>query len=211
MKNILRRIPRAVLVGILVAALLITGALAYLSASGGTASNTFSPASDPKPTINENFNGTTKTNVAVNVGDSGYAVYVRAAIVVNWEKKDSAGTYHATSPVAGTDYTISLNTAANDPWFLGDDGFYYHKTMVAYDGTDPNSQNTAVLINSCQVKDGADIPDGYHLNVEIIAQTIQALGTTDAVDANGNPTPAVEDAWKVVTVDSNGSLIPITP
>ena len=206
MKNILRRIPRAVLVGILVAALLITGALAYLSASGGTVSNTFSPASDPKPTINENFNGTTKTNVAVNVGDPGYAVYVRAAIVVNWEKKDSAGTYHATSPVAGTDYTISLNTAANDPWFLGDDGFYYHKAMVN------SGETTADLINTCTVVAGK-APTGYHLDVQIIAQTIQALGTTDN-DANGDPVavgiPAVEDAWKVVTVDDNLNLTPKT-
>lgn len=208
MKKILLRVPRILIVGVILLILLAGSALAYLfSSTRAGATSNFTPAKDSDPTIND-------TSFYVNVGDPGYAMYVRAAIVVNWEKKDSAGTYHASAPVVDTDYTISLNTAANGPWFRGEDGFYYHKTMVAYDGTDPNSQNTAVLINSCQVKDEAVVPDGYHLNVEIIAQTIQALGTTDN-DVNGNPVavgiPAVEDAWKVVTVDSNGSLIPITP
>lgn len=202
MKKILLRVPRILIVGVILLILLAGSALAYLfSSTREGATSNFTPAKDSDPTIND-------TSFYVNVGNPGYAVYVRAAIVVNWE--DASGHIHATAPKEGTDYTIDLNAEADDPWFLGDDGFYYHKAMVAYDGTDPNSQNTAVLINSCQVKDEAVVPDGYHLNVEIIAQTIQALGTTDAVDANGNPTPAVEDAWKVVTVDNNLNLTPKT-
>lgn len=217
MKTILRNIPRAVLVGILVAALLVTGALAYLSASGGTVSNTFSAAPDSEPTIDESFVDNFKTDVKVDVGNPGYAVYVRAAIVVNWEQNGidsdgnktitsaNTGIYHATAPVAGTDYTISLNTAPDGPWFLGTDGFYYHKAMVSSDAT-------SNLIETCKVVSGK-APDGYHLDVKIIAQTIQALGTTDN-DANGDPVavgiPAVEDAWKVVTVGSNNELVPKT-
>lgn len=219
MKNILRRIPRLLLVSCILLTVLVVGALAYLSASTGSLTNTFKPATETNPSILEGpdgntFDGITKEQVKVNVGDPGYAVYVRAAIVVNWEEDGKDGTYHATAPVAGTDYTLTLNTT---DWFQckyddeTDFYFYYHEKPVAYDGTNENSKYTKVLINSCQVKDGAAVPDGYHLDVQIIAQTIQALGTTDAVDANGDPTPAVEDAWKVVTVDNNGSLIPITP
>lgn len=204
MKNILRRVPRAALVGVLVAALLVTGALAYLSASTGGLTNTFSAAPDSEPTIDESFVDNVKTDVKVDVGNPGYAVYVRAAIVVNWEKDGDGNEnhFHATAPVYGTDYNISLNIADDDPWFLGSDGFYYHKAMV-------NSGGTKALIKEC--KPLVTAPEGYHLSVEIIAQTIQALGTTDN-DANGNPvtvgTPAVTDAWGVGV--SDGKLTPTT-
>ena len=41
-------------------------------------------------------------------------------------------------------------------------------------------------------------PEGYVLNVEIVAQVIQAIGTTDA-DTYDEGTLAVVDAWKVNT------------
>lgn len=207
MKKILQRMPRMLLVGVILLILLAGSALAYLfSSTREGATSNFTPAKDSDPTIND-------TSFYVNVGDPSYAVYVRAVIVVNWEEDGKEGTYHATAPVAGTDYTLTLNTS---DWFNGSDGFYYHKAMV-----DSNS-TTAKLINSCTaITPGPDVYDengnletDYKLNVQLIAQTIQALGTTDN-DVNGNPVavgiPAVEDAWKVVTVDSNGSLIPITP
>lgn len=167
--------------------------LAYLSTTTGSLENIFQPAEQKDPAIKEgpdgnSFDGIIKTDVKVNVGNPGYVVYVRAVIVVNWEKNDTEGTYHATKPVPGTDYTMELKTAAGDPWFYNDaDGFYYHKAMVTDD--------TAVLINSCSpIADKA--PDGYHLDVQIIAQTIQALGTTDEDHPNPN-IPAVQDAWKI--------------
>lgn len=194
MKKILRRAPRMLLLGGILSALLAVSVLAYLSASTGSVTNTFTPAGETDPTIQETFEDNIKTNVAVNVGDPGYAVYVRAAIVVNWEKDDSENTFLATAPVAGTDYTISLNTETDDPWFLVSGGFYYHKAMV-------HSGDTKILINSCKLKDGVSAPEGYHLDVQIIAQTIQALGTTDVGD-----TPAVTDAWGITV--SNGQLVP---
>lgn len=199
-----RRLPRLLIISVILLALLTVSALAYLSASTGGLTNTFSAAPDSEPTIDESFVDNVKTDVKVDVGTPGYAVYVRAAIVVNWEKDGDGNEnhFHATAPKLDTDYTLNLN---DTDWFKKD-GFYYHKAMV-------NSGVTSPLINSCEVVAGK-APTGYHLSVEIIAQTIQALGTTDN-DVNGNPVavgiPAVEDAWKVVTVDNNGSLIPITP
>ena len=84
-------------------------------------------------------------------------------------------------------------------WFRGEDGFYYQKNPVASDGIG-GSALTSVLIQRCAPVAG-QTPDGCGLNVEIIAQTIQALGTTDA----GN-VPAGEDAWGVRVV--NGQLQP---
>lgn len=177
------------------AASLLTGTVtAYLSYVTDPVTNTFQAAQAVNPTVNETFDNTVKSNVSVNVGntsvnnDAGYSVYVRAAVIVTW--KDSAGNVLGKVPVEGTDYEISFNK--ND-WFLKGD-YWYHKAAV-------NSQgNTADLITSCKMKNGAAAPDGYKLNVEILAQTIQALGTTDA-----DNTPAVTDAWKV-RVDADGKL-----
>ena len=166
---------------------------AYLKLTSEPVTNTFSPDKDMNPTIEEDFQDNIKSDVLVNVGDTGYSVYVRAAVVVTWAKAD--GTVYATAPVAGTDYTLNWN---GTDWFRASDGFYYHKVPVDSKG------KTAKLIHSCTPVAGKAPDGGYTLHVKIVAQTIQALGATDY-----DGTPAVEDAWKVVEVDSNtGYLLP---
>lgn len=177
------------------AAALLTGTVtAYLSYVTNPVTNTFQAAQAVDPTVNETFEENVKSNVSVNVGntsvnnDAGYSVYVRAAVIVTW--KDSAGDVLGKVPVEGTDYEISFNDEA---WFVKGD-YWYHKAAVN------SKENTADLITSCKMKEGASVPTGYSLNVEILAQTIQALGTTDA-----DNTPAVTDVWKV-RVDADGKL-----
>lgn len=183
-----KRILPVFLAVLFVIAVTVATVYAYLKTSTPAVENSFGAAQDPEATITESFDpNTEKKNVAVKVGDTGYSVYVRAAIVVTW--KDASGNVLATKPVAGTDYTISLN---DSEWFEKD-GFYYHKAAVE------SGDSTAVLINSCAPSDGKT-PAGYGLNVEIVAQTIQAAGKADAGDI-----PAVTKAWKV-KVASNGKL-----
>lgn len=192
-----RRIPLASWVLILLAgmSLMVGGVVAYLSASTGAVLNHFIPEVAEDPSIVETFEDNEKTNVKVNVGEPGYAVYVRAAVVVTWKDKVN-GDVLGVMPQAGVDYTIALG----DNWFQGSDGFYYYRSPVAYDGEKDSSKLTENLINSCKPKDGKT-PAGYHLNVEIVAQTIQALGTTD--DDN---TPAVAKAWGVDVADGKLTL-----
>ena len=193
-----KSIRNALLIVMLIAASVIT-IYAYLSASTGALKNEFELSATAQPSISEDFNDakTLKQKVCVDVGNPGYAVYVRAAIVVTW--KDESGNVYAQAPVLDTDYSMTLKTGDDDGWIKGDDGFYYHKTMVAYDGTTPDSSKTSILIETCQQLAAAPT-ENYSLHVEIIAQTIQALGTTD-----DDGTPAVEDAWGV-TLDSNGKI-----
>ena len=180
------------------AAALLTGTVtAYLSYATDPVTNTFRAAQAVDPTVNETFDNKEKTNVSVNVGNTSYSVYVRAAVVVTWKNAED-GNVLGKVPVEGTDYEISFN---GEDWFLKD-GFWYHREAV-------NSQvNTSVLIKNCKKKEGASVPTGYNLNVEILAQTIQALGWTDG-DDSVTPTvpsiPAVTDAWKV-RVDADGKL-----
>lgn len=184
------------LVALMIAA---TGAVyAYLSATTGSVENSFTAAPthtiDIQETFPTNVTNPTKENVKVEVGNPGYAVYVRVAIVVTW--KNATGQVYGQAPVKGADYVIELG---DTNWFEGSDGFYYYSDMVAYDD---NTKVTAALIEKCYQKAAAPA-DGYVLHVEIVAQTIQAKGSTDVGDV-----PAVEDAWKVVIVNEDGTLSP---
>lgn len=180
-----KRILPVILAVLFVIAVTVATVYAYLKTSTDPAvKNTFSAAQDPEATITESFDpNAEKKDVAVKVGKTGYSVYVRAAIVVTWKNAEN-GDVLATKPVAGVDYTITLN---DSDWFEKD-GFYYHKAAVPSEGT------TANLIISCKPIAGK-APAGYGLNVEIVAQTIQSAGTTDTGD-----TPAVTDAWGVKVV-----------
>ena len=184
------RVPLAswVLIAVALISLMVGGTVAYLSASTAVVENQFHADTPEIPVVKETFANDVKSDVKVYVGEPGYAVYVRAAVVVTW-KDAKNGNVLGQMPVEGTDYTIRINNAA---WFKRSDGFYYHKTMVN------SGADTEILIEECKPNEGK-APSGYSLNVEIIAQTIQALGTTD----NGG-TPAVTDAWGVAV--SNGAL-----
>ncbi|MCH5316004.1 MAG: hypothetical protein J1E81_08820 [Eubacterium sp.] len=148
--------------------------------------NSFSPADSTKPIITEKFENNVKEDVFFKVGNPGYPVYVRAKIVVTWQDKN--GNVYYLKPQAGIDYDIDLNLT---DWKLikenenDEEGFYYYNSRVESNGETTN------LINICKPK--ADAPaDGYSLSVEIIVQTIQAIGTTDA-DTYEDGTPAWED------------------
>lgn len=171
----------AVLIAVLVLCATAGTVYAYLSTASGPAANTFTPDAPTDPTISETFNNLVKSDVKVEVGDPGYAVYVRAVIVVTWEDED--GNVYAQTPVQGTDYIITIG----ENWFKKN-GYYYYTDMVNSGGS------TAELITNCY--QSATAPTGYQLHVEIISQTIQALGTTDDRD-----TPAVTDAWDVTVSD----------
>lgn len=167
----------------------LTGAVvAYLSSTTGAVSNNFSEAQSGKPVILENFSGSEKTNVRVDTGELGYAVYVRAAVVVTWKNGEN-GSVYGEMPVAGTDYNISYG---NDWTYNTADGFWYYNSDVK------NGEDTTALIDSCTPVEG-EAPAGYDLNVEIITQTVQALGSTD----DGSKT-AVTDAWGVTMPVGNG-------
>lgn len=182
-----RKVSRA-LIALLVVILCAGGALAYLSLSSGSVSNTFTPDASVNPAINEVFEDNTKENVSVTVGETGYSVYVRAVVVATWE--DDSGNVLAAAPVAGEDYSITYNMTSG--WFQKD-GYWYYSDPVASGGT------TGTLITECKPLKAAP-ESGYTLSVKIAAQTIQAAGTTD-----GDSTPLVTAAWDV-EVDENGKL-----
>lgn len=176
--------------------------------------NTFSHVDTTGPTIEESFDGTTwKRDVAVSVGETDYPVFVRATIVITWKKqeivkdengnamKDENGSdvtkdvVYFQRPVEGrgNDYVLNLNLGKG--WeYNEDDGFYYYTLPVK------SGETTSVLITSCERLETAQPPEeGYVLSVEIIAQTVQAVGYKDEPD---DEIPAYQDAWSIADFSS---------
>ena len=146
------------------------GTLAWLSATTGEVVNTFTPA-QVTTEIEEELDQGVKENVTVqNTGD--VEAYIRAKIVVNWA--DAQGNISAVVPVAGTDYTMTLSETT---WVqIGE--YYYYKNSVA-----PGALTDA-LIDSCTPI--GEAPEGYALQVIILAEGIQS-----------SPTTAMQKSWGV--------------
>ena len=138
---------------VLLLALAVGGTVAWLNSSSGPVTNTMSPGQVPitiNETINETFNGITKSGVTVtNTGNID--AYIRVAIVAN--AVDENGNI-----IAGTAPSYTVNETN---WqYL--DGYYYYKGAVAPDGT-----TEALFTGSVTVTGG---------ELNILAESIQVLG-----------------------------------
>ncbi|MBQ3198936.1 MAG: hypothetical protein IJB67_01020 [Firmicutes bacterium] len=151
--------------------------LAFLVMKSGPVTNTFVPG-NVEVTVQESFDGTTKKSVSIkNIGNVD--AYIRVAIIPTWE--DDEG-----NPVGVSASLDDLNITwgSSDKWKKADDGFWYYTSPV------PAGDSTENLIASATVKtDSAGYNAGYKMNLQILAQGIQA----DGVDSN-DETP-VEQAW----------------
>lgn len=159
----------------LIFALAVGTTFALLKASTDPVTNTFTAAkSDIK--IDEDVTGGQKKSIIVQ--NTGTAVsYVRVKLVMNWVSGDG-------KTISGEPVNIDV-TYDTTKWFE-QDGIYYYKMPVAAKGETTNLLQTPIT------QDAA--PVGYHLEVTVLAESIQAA-----------PSAAVQQSWGV-GVDSNGYL-----
>lgn len=154
-------------------------ALSYIITGTSPIENIFDPAR-VSCTV-ESSDGQTKSDVGVkNTGNT--PIYVRVAIIVNFQSDTDSAELHARAPKEGVDYTISLS---NDPlWVKGADGYWYYCQPLAPDTATPT------LIR--EITPIGEAPAGYSLSAEILTSAIQAT-----------PANAVAQAWGVtVTGDT---------
>lgn len=171
-----------IVVAVLVSSVLLltagVGAVyAFLSAASESHTDTLAPAVTKNPDVSISETVTLppgKATAAVTVPDAGYPVYVRAVVVVNWIKDGQ---------ICATPVDASYGVTAQN-WTKNGD-FYYYKTAV-------NQLNDEIEVTYTE-------KPGYGVQVQVICQTIQAVGTED----EGSDT-AVFDAWGV-TIDGSGS------
>ena len=153
---------------IAVAALLVAAVgstVAYLVTNTTPVVNTFTPAT-VSTDVTDEIKGNTKENVKIT-NKSNIPVYMRVAVVANWYKGNEVVAPWSDYENLGVDST---------KWsFSG--GYYYYKGTV-------DAGATVTLFNSYTAPDG---PDGAHLEMDIIAQVIQA-----------EPTSVVQEAWDFV-------------
>ena len=163
----------------LIFALAVGTTVALLKANTAPVTNTFTAAkSDIK--INENVENGKKSSIQVeNIGTA--TSYVRVKLVMNWVSDDG-------KTVSATPVNISVDYDKTN-WFE-QDGIYYYKTPVG------PKDSTANLLKDPITQTNA--PEGYHLEVTVLAESIQAA-----------PSTAVEGAWAVTVV--NGALTSAIP
>lgn len=166
---------------LLIFGITVAGTLAYLFVSSTLSSNSFR-AVNVSSEVSESFSGSSKSNVMIhNTGDID--AFVRAALILTWED-DNGNAVNKSASLA--DLNIILNTA---DWFCGSDGYYYCKTRLSPNGFTP------VLVTSAAVRTDCDgYLAGYHLNLQILSEAIQA-----------EPESAVNNAWSAV--HSGGSVL----
>lgn len=157
----------------LIFALAVGTTFALLKANTEPVTNTFTAAKSGTDIV-EKLDGSQKTSIKVQ--NTGTAVsYVRVKLVMNWV--DENGNISAEP--------VNITPSITDNWFLKD-GIYYYKMPVAAKGETTNLLKTPIT------QDAA--PEGYHLEVTVLAESIQAA-----------PSAAVQQSWGV-GVDSNGYL-----
>lgn len=163
----------------LIFALAVGTTVALLVAHTNAVTNTFT-AAESKITIDENVENGEKSSIQVkNIGTA--TSYVRVKLVMNWVSDDDSKTISATPVNITVDYD-------NTKWFE-QDGIYYYKMPVGSNMTTDN-----LLQKDKHITEPTGKPEGYHLEVTVLAESIQAA-----------PSKAVTDSWRV-GVDSNGHL-----
>ena len=170
----------------LIFALAVGTTFALLKASTAPVENTFTAAKSGTDIVEE-LDGNQKKSIVVK--NTGTAVsYVRVKLVMNWVD-DTTGN------IVSGDNLPNVTLNSDNSWFLGSDGIYYYKMPVAPDGKTEN-----LLKADSPITEPADKPAGCHLEVTVLAESIQAA-----------PSKAVEGAWTAVKVGGDGSLTPAVP
>lgn len=157
----------------LIFALAVGTTFALLKANTDPVENTFTAAKSGTDIVEE-LDGNQKKSIVVK--NTGTAVsYVRVKLVMNWV--DATGNISAEP--------VNITPSITDNWFEKD-GIYYYKMPVAADAVTTNLLQTPITQGTA--------PAGYHLEVTVLAESIQAA-----------PSAAVQQSWGV-GVDSNGYL-----
>lgn len=166
----------------LIFALAVGTTVALLVAHTNAVTNTFT-AAESGTHIEEKTEGGEKSSIIVQ--NTGTATsYVRVKLVMNWVSEDGK-----TISAAPVKIDVKYD---KDKWFK-QDGIYYYRTPVG--PKDSGNNTTANLLQEgSPITQPEGAPEGYHLEVTVLAESIQAA-----------PSEAVTDSWRV-GVDNNGYL-----
>lgn len=165
----------------LIFALAVGTTFALLKAHTAPVTNTFTAAKSGTDIV-EKLDGNQKTSIQViNTGTA--TSYVRVKLVMNWV--DKSGNVSAEPVNISVDYDKTN-------WFEQGDIYYYTKPVAPKDAA-TGKVTSNLLKTPITQPEGA--PDGCHLEVTVLAESIQAA-----------PSTAVEGAWTAVKVGPDSRL-----
>lgn len=122
-----------------------------------------SPDDSEGITVEESFDGYTKTHVAIS-NSSDCNLYLRAMIEANWV--DAGGNIVAPCDISGEGSIQGFNVLSNGGrWTLYSDGFYYYKKAIR-----PGRQSLDLF--TAYTPGPAPVP-GCHLEVTVAAQAVK--------------------------------------
>lgn len=168
----------------LIFALAVGTTVALLKANTAPVTNTFKAATS-ETHVDVTDSGKEKTGIKVeNIGTA--TSYVRVKLVMNWVSKDG-------KTISGEPVNIDVNYDTTK-WFE-QDGIYYYRTPVGPKDSGNNTTANLLQEDSPITEPTVGKPEGYHLEVTVLAESIQAA-----------PSTAVEGAWTAVKVGSDSCL-----
>ncbi len=179
---------------------------AYLTAVTNNKINPFAPMTYTNTEIDEpedEFSSTQDSNKDITVaksakvknlaGNDKKPVFIRVALT--YSVYDSNGV-NVTSeyPIQGYSFPNNLGSG----WTELSDGYYYYNAIVP-----PGGQTTEIFGNdtnhSIKVLLDKDLPDGYKVEVDVIADTVQAVATDSSKwKASDYTTDEVSKVWNYV-------------
>ena len=168
----------------LIFALAVGTTVALLVAHTNAVTNTFTAAKSDI-TIKEDVKNGKKSSIQVeNIGTA--TSYVRVKLVMNWVSDDG-------KTISGEPVNIDVNYDT-DKWFEQGDIYYYKMPVAA------NNGETTNLLQKPITEPTEGKPDGCHLEVTVLAESIQAA-----------PSKAVTDSWRVDVNPVTSELTRTTP
>lgn len=172
----------------LIFALAVGTTFALLKANTAPVTNTFKAATSGTH-VDVEDSGNEKTGIFVK--NEGTATsYVRVKLVMNWVSEDGK-----TISAAPVNIDVKYDTTK---WFE-QGGIYYYKTPVGPRGS--GNDTTANLLKAgSPITEPAEKPDGCHLEVTVLAESIQAA-----------PDTAVQQSWDVHVDPATSELRQTTP
>ena len=206
-------IPLLVILAVLIVALAVVPTLARYIRGADDLKNKFTAVGSDKPVVNDNY--------TITVENKGYPVYVRVKVLITWKNADGKVFYlepekydeeaKTKTEAEGKPYHYDYSLTLNDEsvWrpiksYDSDENreimYYYYigTNSDSLKGVVKSNGKTEALIREFVDNTESDdykyeLPfEGYRLNLEIIVQTVQAVGRTD-----DDTLAACEDAWKL--------------
>lgn len=176
---------------------------AYLVAQSEQKQNEFAPMTYTDTEIVESqtefklTNGSTtiskKATISNPAGAQKKPVFVRVAVVCS--------VYDADGVNVAYKYNCAASFTTASGWTLKD-GYYYYNSIV-----DPGESTTELFGSDVTISNTKDLPNDYKINIDVIADTVQAVSTDSSRwTADDYTIEEITKAWEVTPILSGKNV-----